>query len=219
MLPAYVRSFLEDAAPLLGYRINGDIEAIFKLSGCPTFVQNAIDGYPSQLRGRLTFSRELALPAGSEKPEAIFLHPGEPIFDAIRSRFLEKFNVEGERGAIYFDPQADEPYLFYLARIPVIQQVNDEPYILDEMLVGIKCFADGRCEETPAHLLLTLIPRTEQHSMPATLSAAWINRADETQPVKNFVRENFGNPKLSHIRDMLQSEMDEKRSRSKFHSG
>ena len=211
MLPAYVRSFLEDAAPLLGYRINGDIEAIFKLSGCPTFVQNAIDGYPSQLRGRLTFSRELALPAGSEKPEAIFLHPGEPIFDAIRSRFLEKFNVEGERGAIYFDPQADEPYLFYLARIPVIQQVNDKPYILDEMLVGIKCFADGRCGETPAHLLLTLIPRTEQHSMPATLSAAWINRADETQPVKNFVSENFGNPKLSCIRGRLQAELDEKK--------
>ena len=29
MLPAYVRSFFEDAAPLLGYRINGDIEADF----------------------------------------------------------------------------------------------------------------------------------------------------------------------------------------------
>ena len=215
MLPAYVRSFFEDAAPLLGYRINGDVEAIFKVSGCPTSVQKAIDGYLPQLRDRLTFSRELALPTGSEKPEAIFLHPGEPIFDAIRFRFLEKFNAEGERGAVYFDPQADEPYLFYLARIPVIQQVNDKPYILDEMLVGIKRFADGRCEETPAHLLLTLIPRTEQHSMPATLSAAWINRADETQPVKNFVCENIGNPKLSHIRDILQSEMDEKKEQIK----
>ena len=127
MLPAYVRSFFEDAAPLLSYRINGDIETVFKLSRCPTSVQNAIDRYPSQLRDRLTFSRELALPAGSEKPEAIFLHPGEPIFDAIRSRFLEKFNAEGERGAVYFDPQADEPYLFYLARIPVIQQTDDKP--------------------------------------------------------------------------------------------
>ena len=60
--------------------LNGDIEAIFKLSRCPTSVQNAIDGYPSQLRDRLTFSRELALPAGSEKPEAIFLHPGRTDF-------------------------------------------------------------------------------------------------------------------------------------------
>ena len=215
MLPAYVRSFFEDAAPLLGYRIKGDIEATFKLSHCPASVQNAIDGYPPQLRERLTFSREIALPAGYEKPEAIFLHPGEPIFDTIRSRFLEKFNTEGERGAVYFDPQADEPYLFYLARIPVIQQADGKPHILDEMLVGIKRFADGRCEETPAHLLLTLIPRTEQHSIPATLSTEWINRADETQPVKSFACENFGNPKLSHIRDMLQSEMDEKKEQIK----
>ncbi|MXV73391.1 DUF3883 domain-containing protein, partial [Candidatus Poribacteria bacterium] len=216
MLPAYVRSFFEDAAPLLGYRINGDIEATFKLSGCSASVQNAIDGYPSQLRDRLTFSREIALPVGSEKPEAIFLHPGEPIFDAIRSRFLEKFNAEGDRGAVYFDSQTDEPYLFYLARISVIQQADGKPHVLDEMLVGIKRFADGRCEETPAHLLLTLIPRTAQHSMPATLSAEWINRADETQPVKNFVRANIGNPKLSDIRDMLQSEVDEKKEQIKI---
>ena len=211
MLPAYVRSFCEDAAPLLSYRINGDIEATFKLSGCPASVQNAIDGYPPNLRNRLTFSRELALPTGSEKPEAIFLHPGEPIFDAIRSRFLEKFNTEGERGAVYFDPQADEPYLFYLVRIPVIRQTDDKPQVLDEMLVGIKRFGDGRCEETPAHLLLTLIPQTAQQSMPTTLSAEWINRADETQPVKNFVRENFGNPKLSHIHDVLHLELEGKK--------
>lgn len=216
MLPAYVRSFFEDAAPLLGYRINGDIETVFKLSGCPTSVQNAIDGYASQLRDRLTFSRELALPAGSEKPEAIFLHPGEPIFDAIRSSFLEKFNTESERGAVYFDPQADEPYLFYLVRMPVIRQTDDKSHVLGEMLVGIKRFADGRCEETPAHLLLTLIPRTEQQGMPKTLSAEWINRADETQPIENFVRGNVGNPKLSHIRDRLQSEMDEKREQIKI---
>ncbi|MCG9130913.1 DUF3883 domain-containing protein [Candidatus Poribacteria bacterium] len=216
MLPAYVRSFFEDAAPLLGYQINGDIETIFKLSGCPTSVQNAIDGYASQLRDRLTFSREFALPAGSEKPEAIFLHPGEPIFDAIRSRFLEKFNTEGERGAVYFDPQADEPYLFYLVRMPVVRQTDDKPHVLDEMLVGIKRFADGRCEETPAHLLLTLIPRTAQQGIPKTLSAEWINRADETQPIENFVRENVGNPKLSHIRDRLQSEVDEKREQIKI---
>ena len=211
MLPAYVRSFFEDVAPLLGYRINGDIETIFKLSRCPVSVQNAIDEYPPNLRNRLTFSRELALPTGSEKPEAIFLHPGEPIFDAIRSRFLEKFNTEGERGAVYFDPQADEPYLFYLARIPVIRQTDDKPHVLGEMLVGIKRFTDGRCEKTPAHLLLTLIPRTAQQGMPKTLSAEWINRADETQPVKNFVCENFGNPKLSHIRDVLHLELEGKK--------
>ena len=118
-------------------------------------------------------------------------------------------------GAVYFDPQADEPYLFYLARIPVIRQTDDTPRVLDEVLVGIKRFADGRYEETPAHLLLTLIPRTVQHSMLATLSAEWINRADDTQPVKNFVCENIGSPKLSHIRNRFQSEIDKKKEQLK----
>ena len=218
MLPAYVRSFFEDTAPFLSYRIEGDIETTFKLSRCPTSVQNAIDEYPLNLRDRLTFSRELALPPKSEKPEAIFLHPGEPIFDAIRIRFLEKFNAEGARGAIYFDPQTDEPYLFYLARVPIVRQTDDGPHVLDEMLVGIKQFSDGRCEETPAHLLLTLTPQTAQRRMPTALSAEWINLADETQPIKNFVCENFGNPKLSHIRDDLQSALDNKRKQIQISS-
>ncbi len=216
MLPAYVRSFFEDAAPLLGYRIDGDAEATFKLSDCATSVQNAIDEYPPHLRDQLTFSRELALPVGYEKPEAIFLHPGEPIFDTVRALFLEKFNTEGERGAVYFDPQADEPYLFYLARIPIIRQTDDKPHVLDEMLVGVKCFADERYEETPAHLLLTLTPRTEQQNMPMTLSAEWLDLANKVDPVKKFVCENFGDPKLRHIRDALQTELEDKTERIKI---
>ena len=208
MLPAYVRSFFEDVAPLLSCRINGDIETVFRLSRCPTSVRNAIDSYPAQLRDRLTFSRELALPAGSEKSEAIFLHPGEPIFDATRTHFLEKSNAEGEHGAVYFDPQADEPYLFYLASVSVVRQTDEEPHVLDEVLIGIKRFSDGRFEETPAHLLLTLTPRTAQQSIPSTLSAEWLNLANETQFVKSFVCENFGHPKLSGIRDELQSQLE-----------
>lgn len=211
MLPAYVRSFFEDAAPLLGYRIDGDIETTFKLSHCSESVQKVIKEYPQHLQNRLTFSREFALPSGSEKPEAIFLHPGEPIFDAIRTRFLEKFNTEGEQGAVYFDPQADEPYLFYLARIPVVRQIDGEPHVLDEMLVGIKRFADGRCEETPAHLLLTLTPRMARQSIPITLSTEWMNLANDAQSVKNFVCENFGSPKLFKMRNELESELENKK--------
>ena len=77
----------EDAAPLLGYQVEGDIETTFKLKPCPDFVEDVIEKYPGE-QGQLTFSRELALPSGSEKPAAIFVHPGEPIFDTIRTRFL-----------------------------------------------------------------------------------------------------------------------------------
>ena len=150
VMPAYVRAFFEDVALSVGYEIDGEVEGIFKLFHCPAFVQSVIEKYPSHLQDRLTFSRELALPTGLDQPEAIYLHPGEPVFDSILTLFLEEFENEGNRGAVYFDPQTDEPYLFYLAKVPVVRQTDEKYQVLDEVLVGVKQFSDGRCERTPA---------------------------------------------------------------------
>ena len=68
--------------------IYGEVEEIFKLSHCPAFVQSVIEKYPPYLQDRLTFSRELALPTGLDQPEAIYLHPGESVFDSILTLFL-----------------------------------------------------------------------------------------------------------------------------------
>ncbi len=210
MLPAYVRGFFEDAAPLLGYRIEGDIETTFTLKPCPDFVEDVIEKYPGE-QGQLTFSRELALPTGVEKPAAIFVHPGESIFDTIRTQFLEKYNAEGDRGAVYFDPQTDESYLFYLVRIPIVRKIDETSQNHEDMLVGIKRFADGRCAETPAHLLLTLIPRTTKQSISTALSSDWVNLAEEVESVKTFVRDDFGLPQLSDIHNQLEAELAIKR--------
>ncbi len=210
MLPAYVRGFFEDAAPLLGYRIEGDIETTFKLKPCPDFVEDVFEKHHGQ-QDHLTFSRELALPTGFEKPAAIFVHPGESIFDTIRTQFLEKYNAQGDRGAVYFDPQTDESYLFYLVRVPIVRKTDETSQNLEDMLVGIKRFADGRCEETPAHLLLTLIPQTTKQSAPTALSSEWVNLADKVEPVKTFVRDDFGMPQLSDIHNQLEAELVNKR--------
>lgn len=207
VMPAYVRGFFEDVAPLVGYRIGGDVEEIFRLSHCPPFVRSVIKKYPPHLQDRLTFSRELALPAGIDQPQAVYLHPGEPVFDSILTLFLGEFEDEGNRGAVYFDPQADEPYLFYLAKVPVVRQIGEKPQILDEELVGVKQFSDGRCERTPAHLLLTL---TSPPDPPPPISSEWGDFAEAVQPVEKFVIAKFGKPKLSGIRDGLQSQLDGK---------
>ncbi len=209
VMPAYVRAFFEDVAALAGYQIDGEVEEIFKLSHCPAFVRNVIETYPPHLRDRLTFSRELALPTGLDQPQAIYLHPREPVFDSILDLFLEKFEDEGNRGAVYFDPQTDKPYLFYLAKMPVVRQSSERPQVLDEALVGIRQFSDGSCERTPAHLLLTL---TSPPDNSPPISPEWIDLAEEVQLVEKFVLEKFGTPKLSNIRDELQSQLDEKRA-------
>ena len=122
--------------------------------------------------------------------------------------FLGEFGDEGNRGAIYFDPQTDEPYLFYLAKVPIVRQIDEAPQVLDEVLAGIKRFSDERCELTPAHLLLTLTPQSDKGS---SISPEWVDRADEVEPVKTFVVENLGAPKVSRIRDVLQSQLKDKK--------
>ena len=143
VMPSYVRGFFQEAAPLVGYGINGDIKDIFKLSPCPPLVQSAIEKYPPHLRQRLTFSKELALPAEVDRPQAIYVHPGEPIFESILTLFLGEFEDQGNRGAVYVDSQADEPYLFYLARAPVLRHGNHEPHVLDEALAALNDFRMG----------------------------------------------------------------------------
>lgn len=208
MMPAYVRAFFQDATPLVGYEIEGDVEDVFKLSSCPPSVENAIKKYPPHLRDRLTFSKEIALPDGFNQPQAIYLHPGEPIFESVLSLFLGEFDDEGNRGAVYSDSQADEPYLFYLVGVPVLRQDDTEPHVLDEVLDGVKQFSDGRCEVTPAHLLLTLTPQEKDSSR---IPHEWTNLAENVEPVKTFVAEKLGNPKVSGIRNELQSQLEHKK--------
>lgn len=215
MMPAYVRAFFEDAAPLLGYRIEGETDGIFKVSACPDSVRETLQNYSSALRERLTFSRELALPEGVVQPQAIFLHPGEPIFEAMTTDFLEKFAVEGERGAVYVDTQADEPYRFYLARMPVLQTAHVAAHVaaqvIDEVVTGVKQFSDGRCEPAPAHLLLTLTPQPRNGLPYPPDVASLLSLSDEPAPVQTFVSEHFGEPKVASIREALRAELAEKK--------
>ena len=207
MMPAYVRAFFEDAAPLLGYRIAGETDGIFKVSACPDSVRKALQNYSPGLGERLTFSRELALPEGVAQPQAIFLHPGEPIFEAMTTDFLEKFAVEGERGAVYVDTQADEPYRFYLARMPVLQTAH----VIDEVVTGVKQFSDGRCEPAPAHLLLTLTPQPRNGLPYPPDVAPLLSHSDEPSSIQTFVSEHFGEPKVASIREALRAELAEKK--------
>ena len=207
MMPAYARAFFEDITPLLGYQLEGETEGIFKVSACPDSVWEAFQNYSPDLGERLTFARELALPADVVQPQAIFLHPGEPIFEAILTDFLEKFADEGDRGAVYADTQADEPYLFYLARVPVLQAAH----VIDEIVTGVKQFSDGRCEPAPAHLLLTLTPQPENARTFSTDTLSLLPLVDEISPVQTYVSEHFGEPKIIRTREALRSELATKK--------
>jgi hypothetical protein len=124
MMPAYVRRFFQLAAPLVGVGVRGDIEGVFWLDPCPTSVGQALSTYPEDVRQRLTFDRERAMPELAQDPQAIYLHPGEPVFEAVTDLFLGGYEHQAMRGAVFFDPEATEPYVFYLGRAAVLRDTE-----------------------------------------------------------------------------------------------
>ena len=125
---------------------------------------SAIERYTEHARQSLTVYK----PATRE--DAIWLHPGEPVFDALSIAVLGRFSRDGLRGAVFIDPYATEPYLFHVARVTVEQhdRADSEPDLwsvlpdgesarktLESRLIGLRQSNDGVVEECPVeHLLL-----------------------------------------------------------------
>ena len=170
LLPGYVRRFVEKSATLLDLEIRGDLDDVFSVAPARTGALDellpALERYPPAARDRLRVRR----PAAGEP--CIWLHPGEPVFDALGGQIMRTFARDALRGGIFTDPKADAPYLFHLALASVEQEPCDakptapdrtaaDPagsgarQILERRLCGLRQQADGALDESPVeHLLL-----------------------------------------------------------------
>src|SRR5262249_3768791 len=141
-------------------------------------------------------------------PHAIYLHPGEPVYEAVVTLLLGRFGDNAERGAAFLDPAAKAPYLFYLAKVPVVRERLDvreghegETATLetvDETMVGVRRLGDGRCEEAPPHLLMELFDASTDQVEAAP--AALIASAADAAPVEAYIYEQHGTPLLDKAR-------------------
>ena len=162
LLPGYVRGFVEQAAPLLDLRIERDLDEVFTLAprrlGAADALLPAVEAYSDPARSRLTVYK----PANRE--HAIWLHPGEPVFDRLSALVLGRFGDDAKRGAVFVDPYAAEPYLFHLALVSVQQHRTDDHggnpatrlRLLESRLIGLRQAGDGAMEESPVERLLLL---------------------------------------------------------------
>jgi superfamily II DNA or RNA helicase len=188
LLPGYVRRFVETAAPLVGLRLDGDPEGVFELlperphSIDP--VLSAMDFYPEEMRGRLTVYRPGNL------GDAIWLHPGEPVFDRLCETLLSRCGDEALRGAIFIDPTASSPYLFHLVQVFVErrQPLPDSADLLsarereqsapsdivESRLLGIRQESNGAIALCPVEHLLLL--RGAQEAAPGSVPLAGLAR-------------------------------------------
>ncbi|MBS0213163.1 MAG: DUF3883 domain-containing protein [Proteobacteria bacterium] len=168
LLPGYVRRYLEHAAPVIGIDLVGDLGGQFFLRprqrGVLESMLPLLDAYPESARNRFTVYRP------DDKRDAIFLHPGEPVFERLSALAMEHARHAALRGAIYTDVSATAPYLLHVARVTVVRGVDPgvpafhSQELIEQKLVAIKQFADGRLVEVPVEHLLLLKETTKTNS-------------------------------------------------------
>lgn len=159
LLPGFVRQYIQSASPLVEIEIGGDIDHCFSLrpasKGAVDPLLYTLELYSPQQRECLTVVR----PEQSEA--AIWVHPGEPVFEQFRATVSDRLSDDALRGAVFVDPTADKPYLFHLALVSVNRQadptlpdlVTEE--VLDCRLVGVRQHEGAELTLCPVeHLLL-----------------------------------------------------------------
>ena len=186
LLPAYVRLFVESATGRLGIDIQGDLDGVFSLvpatPGSLDPLLPALEGYPPEVRTRLRIRR----PGPGEM--CIWLHPGEPVFDALCARVIDVFSHHARRGAIFIDPRAGEPGLWHLAALSIEEDasrltVPGEPtsspqkvsrHTLESRLLAFRQGSEEPLTERPLDALLVLhgAPNVAPGSVPLAGRAA-----------------------------------------------
>jgi len=174
LLPGYVRGFVQKATSLMYIGIEGDLDRIFSFralqSGALDVLWPSMEKYPEPKQNRFTVYRN------HEKENSIFLHPGEPVFDALCEYVCGKFGAIALKGGVFVDPSAQRPYFFHLALVkverkghPALKTFADNE-LLEYQLVGLKREKDGQVEECPIECLLLL--KDEQELPPSSIRFA-----------------------------------------------
>jgi len=212
LLPGYLRSFIEKAAPLLGLRIEGDLDGVFSFAEARPraldLLWSVLEEYPPESRNRFTLHNP------GDSSTAVFLHPGEVLFEAIREAVIARFSPDALRGAVFIDPTATNPYLFHLALVEIVRKSDenfgalrsDEP--VEYRLAGLRQDNSGRIEECPIEHLLLL--RGAPGGIPLAVRP-FVARAQTVSALAaDFARDRIAQPLAERHRSAMLASLPER---------
>jgi len=222
LLPGYVRQYIEQAAPLVGIDIVGDMDGIFSLNpkrlGAMDALLPALELYPEKSRERFSVSRPedlLAHGPQTSRDDAIWLRPGEPVFERFRSLVTDHLADQGKRGAVFIDPNTEKPYLFHMALIQIVRTADPEipglakDELLDSRLVGVKQYEGAEISLCPVEHLLLL---KGGHGLPASAQRLAVRAAEERERVQAYLFERVAREFAIHHRQKLLDSLPERES-------
>jgi SNF2 family DNA or RNA helicase len=211
LLPGYVRSFIEKAAPLLGLRIDGNLDGVFSFAEArPRALEPfwpIIEEYPPESRNRFMLHNP------GDSSAAAFLHPGDFLFDTIREVVVSRFSTEAFRGAVFIDPTTEAPYFFHLGLIQIVRKADEsfgalraeEP--IKYRLVGLRQDNTGRIEECPVEHLLLL--RGGPGGIPIAMRPFAAQAPTATELAAGFARGHIATPLAERHRSAMLASLPE----------
>ena len=160
LLPGYVRRFLEFVAPLIGFELIGDLNQTFSIeisnSNLSAALLPIIEIYPQEIRDKFTVNRP------KDSKTAIYLRPGEPVFDKIAHLVLSKFSTEALKGGVFTDPQTEQPYFVHVHRISynikadILSLPMTTGGVIGDRVIAFKQIISHHTVECPVEQLLLL---------------------------------------------------------------
>lgn len=212
LLPGYVRRFVEQAAPLLGIALEEHGDGTFALRparpGALDALWPLLERYPVDLRDRLTYER----PTGAA--QAIFLHPGEPVFDALQALLGQRYAGEALRGSVFVDAAAEQATLFHLALVEVVRQADPALHALArEELIDLRLAAlrqDAQGVITPASVESLFLWQPLAHGAAAALDLVATGR-QLTQQAADHAIAHIAQPLAQQHRQALLDKLPERR--------
>jgi hypothetical protein len=206
-----VRQYLQQAAPLVDIEIEGDTGGIFtfrpkRLSALDALAP-ALELYPEKMQGRLSISQP------TDSKSAIWLRPGEPVFERFRALVSERLADMGLRGAVFVDPMTERPYLFHMALLSIIRKADSElPDLAKEEtlechLVGVKQYEGAEVMLCPVEHLLLL---KGGHGLPPSGQRLAVIAEEMKGQALAFLIERIGRQKAMDRKKQLLENMPER---------
>ena len=172
--PSYSERFFADALTYAGGKITKRLDpGTWRVDRSPN-VLVAPSRTTSGLRQiapdykRLTFDKSIATrPRLSEDeaalPAAELCGPGHPLFDAVVGFVIERTAPEVAKGAVFFDPDVDEPTIL---RFLTGDVADGNGEIVRRTLAAVRVQPDGRIVPAPAASLFDVVPPADEIQLP-----------------------------------------------------
>lgn len=211
LMPGYVRRYLERVLPQVGIGIDGRFESRFTFK---PLKPHALDPILGALEAT---SHDGPLTCSVERPPSDdtihWVHPGEPVFEALRRLVAARFGPVALRGTVLLDPSATAPYLFHIARITVQRDADPDftelctADVLETRLIGLQQSATGEIDVVSVEHMLLL---QKTHGLPPAAQTMAMAAVERRRQAEAYLRDHVLSGLALHHREGMLAELPER---------